>query len=60
MGNMYKQIGNAVPVLLGKKIAEVIKKELIKYEKEKNTTFQKKESNGSLKRVRIIRTEVSQ
>ena len=32
LGNMYKQIGNAVPVLLGKKIAEVIKKELYKYE----------------------------
>lgn len=37
LGNMYKQIGNAVPVLLGKKIAEVIKKELEKYEQKKTT-----------------------
>jgi len=59
LGNMYKQIGNAVPVLLGKKIAEVLKKELIKYEKEKNTIFQKKESNGTIKGSRIFRTEVS-
>ena len=28
LGNMYKQIGNAVPVLMAKKIAEVIKVEL--------------------------------
>jgi DNA (cytosine-5)-methyltransferase 1 len=28
LGNMYKQIGNAVPVLLGKKIAEVIYQQL--------------------------------
>ena len=32
LGNMYKQIGNAVPVLLGKKIAEVIKMQLEYYE----------------------------
>jgi DNA (cytosine-5)-methyltransferase 1 len=31
LGNMYKQIGNAVPVLLAKKIAEVIKLELDEY-----------------------------
>jgi DNA (cytosine-5)-methyltransferase 1 len=37
LGNMYKQIGNAVPVLLGKKIAEVIKIELEKYEQKKIT-----------------------
>lgn len=37
LGNMYKQIGNAVPVLLGKKIAEKLKIELIRYENEKNT-----------------------
>jgi DNA (cytosine-5)-methyltransferase 1 len=28
LGNMYKQIGNAVPVLLGKKIAEIIYEQL--------------------------------
>ena len=32
LGNMYKQIGNAVPVLLGKRIAESIKFELDFYE----------------------------
>lgn len=30
LGNMYKQIGNAVPVLLGKKVAQTIKKSMIK------------------------------
>lgn len=29
LGNMYKQIGNAVPVLLGERIARVIKKNLL-------------------------------
>jgi len=28
LGNMYKQIGNAVPILLGKKLARIIKKNL--------------------------------
>jgi DNA (cytosine-5)-methyltransferase 1 len=32
LGNMYKQIGNAVPVLLSKRIAEAIRIELICYE----------------------------
>ena len=32
LGNMYKQIGNAVPVLLGRKIAEIIKIQLEYYE----------------------------
>ncbi len=32
LGNMYKQIGNAVPVLLAEKVAEEIKKELRKYD----------------------------
>ncbi|OJV22166.1 MAG: DNA (cytosine-5-)-methyltransferase [Bacteroidetes bacterium 41-46] len=36
LGNMYKQIGNAVPVLLGKKIAESIKNALDEYEKNKS------------------------
>ncbi len=35
LGNMYKQIGNAVPVLLGKKIGEIIYHQL-KYESEIN------------------------
>ena len=30
LGNMYKQIGNAVPVLLAEKVAKEIKKELKK------------------------------
>jgi DNA (cytosine-5)-methyltransferase 1 len=58
--NMYKQIGNAVPVLLSKKIAEVIKKQLVKYEKEKNINTQKKQSNGEIKGSRVIGAEVSQ
>ncbi len=29
LGNMYKQIGNAVPVLLGEKVAKAIKKKLV-------------------------------
>ena len=32
LGSMYKQIGNAVPVLLAEKVAEEIKKELDQYE----------------------------
>jgi DNA (cytosine-5)-methyltransferase 1 len=35
LGNMYKQIGNAVPVLLGKRIAEVIKAQLKYYDQSK-------------------------
>lgn len=44
LGNMYKQIGNAVPVLLAKKIAQPIKKELTQYNREKyanNTAISK-------------------
>lgn len=37
IGNMYKQIGNAVPVDLAYKIAELIKKELIKHESNRIT-----------------------
>jgi hypothetical protein len=36
LGDMYKQIGNAVPVLLAEKIAEVIKLELNTYEQSKS------------------------
>ena len=36
LSSMYKQIGNAVPVLLAKKISEGIKLELDKYELKKN------------------------
>ncbi len=47
LGNMYKQIGNAVPVLLANKIAAVIKKELDNYErtnrKSKKTTSRNRE-----------------
>ena len=52
LGNMYKQIGNAVPVLLAEKIAEVIKKELNKYEQTNNKTI------GRIKENRNIRAEV--
>lgn len=41
LGNMYKQIGNAVPVLLGKKIAEVILHQL-KYETELQKSIKSK------------------
>jgi DNA (cytosine-5)-methyltransferase 1 len=37
IGNAYKQIGNAVPVLLANKIAEVIKKQLLEYERTRKT-----------------------
>lgn len=53
LGNMYKQIGNAVPVLLANKIASVIKKELIKYEQINKTTTRKINSN------REVRVQVS-
>lgn len=62
LGNMYKQIGNAVPVLLGKKIAEVIKKELLQYEKEKNTNSKNKnkQANETIKEHRGNRVQVPQ
>lgn len=46
LGNMYKQIGNAVPVLLGQHIAKVIKKQLENYvEPEFNLNSEYKENN---------------
>ena len=50
LGNMYKQIGNAVPVLLAEKIAEVIKKELENYDNS---------SKETINRNREIREKVS-
>lgn len=50
LGNMYKQIGNAVPVLMAEKIAEVIKKELDNYEQH---------SQKEINRNRKIREKVS-
>jgi DNA (cytosine-5)-methyltransferase 1 len=52
LGNMYKQIGNAVPVLLGKRIAEAIKKELDNYENKEARQF------SGIKKLRAIREEV--
>jgi hypothetical protein len=49
---MYKQIGNAVPVLLAEKIADKIKIELDKYEKSN------REANRTIKDNRINRAEV--
>ena len=52
VGNMYKQIGNAVPVLLGKKIAEVIKKQLEYYEQSEQWQPNRiKENRGIRERV---------
>lgn len=43
LGNMYKQIGNAVPVLLAQKVAEEIKKEIQKYDdKQRNRRVREK------------------
>ena len=36
LGSMYKQIGNAVPVLLAEKVAEEIKIKLDQYEQSRN------------------------
>jgi len=57
LGNMYKQIGNAVPVLLARKIAEVIKKELLNYEKNKIITNQRQEKKT--KSARGVRMQIS-
>jgi len=51
LGNMYKQIGNAVPVLLANKIAHLIKQELIIYE----SSIKKRTHKN-----RSIRTKISQ
>lgn len=43
LGNMYKQIGNAVPVLLAQKVAEEIKKEIQKHDdKQRNRRVREK------------------
>jgi len=52
LGNMYKQIGNAVPVLMAEKIAEVIKLKLEKYEQINNKT------NHKIKEYRTTRTKI--
>lgn len=57
LGNMYKQIGNAVPVLLGKKIAEVIKKELLKHEKNNISANQRQKKQT--KSTRGARMQIS-
>lgn len=54
LGNMYKQIGNAVPVLLAEKISEVIKLELDKYERSNTST------KRTIKGNRNIRAEISE
>jgi DNA (cytosine-5)-methyltransferase 1 len=62
LGNMYKQIGNAVPVLLGKRIAEMLKKELIRYENEKNINSENKnkQTNETTHEHRGNRVQVPQ
>ncbi len=52
LGNMYKQIGNAVPVLLAQKIAEVIKVKMDQYE-QSNT-----KAKGKINANRNIRAEI--
>ncbi len=49
LGNMYKQIGNAVPVLLANKIAEVIKKELTNYEQINEKTIRQINTNRKVR-----------
>ena len=51
LGNMYKQIGNAVPVLLGKKISECIKEELNAYENKESEKESEKEIKNVIKQV---------
>ncbi len=49
LGNMYKQIGNAVPVLLGKKIADRVKEVLDSYEHHRKSIIRVE----SARRVRV-------
>ncbi len=48
LGNMYKQIGNAVPVLLAQKIGEEIKIELDNYETSFKRTFKQIAENRNI------------
>ena len=52
LGNMYKQIGNAVPVLMAEKIAEAIKMELNNYEQSNRRPIKR------VVRNRNVRTEI--
>jgi len=56
IGNMYKQIGNAVPVLLANKIAIEIKRVLDNYSKE---TLNERDEQRKIEKHRKIREKVS-
>jgi len=60
LGNMYKQIGNAVPVLLGKRIAEVIKAELDNFQIINSQQNKIYKSNGKAQEYRENRVQVPQ
>lgn len=56
IGNMYKQIGNAVPVLLANRLAVGIKKELDNY---KSEPIKKENEYRGFKKYREVREKVS-